>query len=425
MRYIYTLLCCLVAAGVALAQDAPAPPPTYQYKPLKLSLDDSGQRYIRFIVWHQQWFNTNNLAAENPTTSFSTSVRRSRFLAYAQMSDRLLILTHFGLNGLNTGNLTSLGNNGDAPQLFLHDAWVEYKVSEGEELFLGTGLHYWKGLTRISSASTLNFMTLDQPRPFTAWHSLGVSDQFARHLGMYAKGRLGKMDYRIALNEAGRNGISRNYSNLPIQADNPRDSLTYTGSSQQPDQGRWLAEGYVSFNLWDKESIKLPYRVGSYLGKKRVFNVGAGFFFHPGGVYNNTRDEHVAVAHFSADAFLDMPLAGDDCLNAYAAITRFNYGENFVSRWAGTGTHVLAQVGYKPKGSKFMPYASGQFANYEGMTDNVGALDVGVNYFIAGHNAKLSAELHQVYNDAREGGFNADGTPGDVSQVRVQAHFFF
>lgn len=423
MRYFYLLLLLAFSAGATYGQDAPVKP-IFEYKPLKLSLDDTGERYVRFIIWHQQWATTNNLAAQGSASAISTSVRRSRFLAYAQMSDRLLILTHFGLNNLSAGNLTSLGNNGDAPQLFLHDAWTEYKVSNDEKLYLGTGLHYWKGLTRLASASTLNFMTLDQPRPFASWHSLGVSDQFARHLGIYAKGRSGKVDYRIALNEAGQNGISRNFANLPTTSENARDSLTYTGSNQTT-QGSWLAEGYVEFSLADQESIKLPYRVGSYLGKKRVINVGAGFFYHPNGVYNNTTQEGVNVAHFAADFFLDMPLRGDDCLNAYAAVTRFNYGENFVSRWAGTGTHLLAQVGYKPKGSKFMPYASGQFADYEGLTNDVGALDLGLNYFINGHNAKLSAELHQVFNDAREAGFNPDGSPGDVSQVRLQAHFFF
>ncbi|MCB9041452.1 MAG: hypothetical protein H6557_32940 [Lewinellaceae bacterium] len=50
-----------------------------------------------------------------PTTQFTTSIRRSRFLAFAQVSPRFLILTHFGLNNLTPDNLTSLGNNGGFP----------------------------------------------------------------------------------------------------------------------------------------------------------------------------------------------------------------------------------------------------------------------------------------------------------------------
>jgi hypothetical protein len=86
--------------------------------------------------------------------------------------------------------MTSLGSNGDAPQLFLHDALGEFKLNDA--LYIGGGLHYWKGMTRLGNQSTLNMMTLDQARPFVQWHSLGNTDQFARHLGVYAKGTIGE-----------------------------------------------------------------------------------------------------------------------------------------------------------------------------------------------------------------------------------------
>ena len=156
------------------------------YSPITMRLNADGDQYIRFIMWHQFWLTTNNLAIDDTKLQLQPSLRRSRFLAYAQVSPRFLILTHFGLNSLTPDNLTNLGSDGNAPQLFLHDAWVEFKLLDA--LYLGGGLHYWKGLTRLSNQSTLNFMTLDQTRPFVHWHSLGVTDQFARHLGVYAKG---------------------------------------------------------------------------------------------------------------------------------------------------------------------------------------------------------------------------------------------
>jgi hypothetical protein len=42
---------------------------------------------------------------------------------------------------------------------------------------------------RLNNQSTLNLMTLDNQRQ--AWATLGLSDQFARHIGVYAKGALG------------------------------------------------------------------------------------------------------------------------------------------------------------------------------------------------------------------------------------------
>jgi hypothetical protein len=53
-------------------------------------------------------------------------------------------------------------------QLFFHDAWNEYAVIlPGEagkfSLSLGAGLHYYMGLSRMTMASTLNFLTVDSP----------------------------------------------------------------------------------------------------------------------------------------------------------------------------------------------------------------------------------------------------------------------
>lgn len=107
----------------------------HSYKPLTLKLSEDGSKYLRLIMWHQVWVQSNNLSIENTKTNVSTSLRRSRVLAFAQISPRFLILTHWGLNSLNTGNMTSLGNNGDSPQLFLHGAWTEFKLSKGNQTY--------------------------------------------------------------------------------------------------------------------------------------------------------------------------------------------------------------------------------------------------------------------------------------------------
>ena len=213
-RILFTaLLLCLLGffSNKLTAQEAPQV--DHSYKPLSLKLNEDGSKYVRFIIWHQQWLTTSNLTkpdgGDAAKLQLSSSIRRSRMLAFAQVSPRFLILTHFGLNGLDANNLTSLGNNGNAPQLFLHDAWVEFMVNKN--LYIGSGLHYWKGMTRLANQSTLNFMTMDQSRPFVHWHSLGVTDQFARHMGIYAKGNIDKfleIDIEIGGFEFG-SGVTR------------------------------------------------------------------------------------------------------------------------------------------------------------------------------------------------------------------------
>lgn len=421
MKYMYktiVLLLCLFFFSATQAQVAEKEV-DHSYKPLTLKLDEDGSKYVRFIMWHQLWMTTNNLETEDAKLTFDPSIRRSRFLAFAQISPRFLFLTHFGLNSLGRGNLSTLGNTSDAAQFFLHDAWGEIKVTD--ELYIGSGLHYWKGLTRLANQSTLNFMTLDQARPFTHWHSLGITDQFARHLGIYAKGAIGKFDYRIAMNGPGNSalGDGRDYGTKG-------STLSYTGSTTADAEGNStgnkLYEGYFRYNFWDKESTKLPYQVGTYMGKKKVFGIGAGFFAHPNGMVD-TLGSHSNVSHVAVDAFLDMPIGTKgQALNAYASFINFDYGDDYVSRWAGTGTNLYAHLGYYLGKSKLMPYVAVQQGNYDGYDDPIGSMDIGVNYFLNGHHCKITAEYHRINGDVREG---AIATQEDaLSQFRVQFHVF-
>ena len=405
------------------AQVAPTAEEDHSYKPLTLKLNESGSKYVRFIVWHQQWAQTSNLAVEDSKLQVTSFARRGRILAYAQGSSCFLILSHIGLNNLTPTNLDGLGNGGNGPQFFLHDAWTEFKVIN-KKFYLGTGLHYWKGLTRLASQSTLNFMTMDNPRPFTHWHSLGVTDQFARHLGVYAKGEIGKFDYRIAvnnpLNPANALGAGKDFGT-------EASGLTYNGSSKldkdNKPTGNTIIEGYFRYNFKDAESTVLPFNVGSYLGSKKVFAVGAGFFAHPNGMYRESDKTHENVSHLAVDAFYDAPIKGGDCLNAYLSFTNFNYGDKYLSRWGGTGNVFYGQVGYKLKNTSFMPYVAYQSADFEGYKDPVTGLDIGVNYFINGHNAKVTLEYHQVTGDYRDvpAAVQADGK---MQQVRLQTHIF-
>lgn len=403
LRITLMMIVCLLVGNTLSAQEKEV---DHSYKPLTLKLNEDGSKYIRFIMWHQIWAETNNLS-NGSDFSVTPSIRRSRFLAYAQVSPKFLILTHWGLNGLTPNNMTSLGNNGDAPQLFLHDAWGEFKLNDA--LYIGGGLHYWKGMTRLSNQSTLNFMTLDQARPFAHWHSLGNTDQFARHLGIYAKGTIAeKLQYRVAVN----------------QRMNPANSLrgatSYNGDTTVSinGAGNAVVEGYVEYQFWDKESDKLPYKVGTYMGSKKILNIGAGFFTQPNGAHNNVTGADQSVAHFAGDIFLDMPVGeSGNAINAYASFMRFNYGDNFVGRWAGTGTNLYAHAGYYIKAAKLMPYVAFQNGNYDGYPNPVQSLDIGANYYINGHNAKLTLEYHSITNDLNNG-------TDDISQIRLQMHVF-
>jgi hypothetical protein len=388
------------------------------FKPIKIELNDDGSTYIRLIFWNQLWVNTNNLDGDD-NLSLTTSVRRSRLLAFAEINSRVMIVTHFGLNSLSPENMTALGNDGNGPQVFLHGGWGQVKLLD--ELYLGAGLHYWKGLTRLNTASTLNFMTLDQPRPFTHWNSLGITDQFARTMGIYAKGQIENFDYRLSVNNPHKSplGDGADYGTAG-------SGLVYAGNLFADEDGNstgnMIYEGYFRYNFFDKESTTLPYNVGTYLGKKKVLAIGAGFFLHPDGMYEPSTAEHSGVTHFAGDIYADMPIDDIRSFNAYASFTKFDYGENYVSRWGGTGTSIYVQAGFHCGALNLMPYVAFQHNDFEGFEDPVQSLDAGINYFIFGHNAKATLEYHMIMGDIRE---SAIITQEDaLSQIRLQLHLF-
>ena len=486
-----TALSCLSAAAFSqgtppakpatpAATPAPAAAPTpvdHSYKPLTLKLNESGSKYIRFITWHQMWatatqnnpgtldVNGNDISGEW-TTDFA--IRRSRFIAMAQISPRFLIVSHWGINNqsfINGGagagsNVTSAGasNAGKRAQLYVHDAWTEFAI-QPVKLHVGMGLHYWNGVSRLTSNSTLNFMTMDAP--IFNWQNIETTDQFARQFGIYAKGQVDKIDYRFSVNKPFVNGISAAAKGaaLPAQAKGSEISVNILNE-------KTAVQGYVNYMAWDKESNVLPYFVGSYLGAKKVLNFGAGFYTHGDatgyrtsgvtGADSITRNRQTIIG---ADIFLDMPTAKGkgDCINFLLTYYNANFGQNYLRNvgilnehaavtapaagstaesWSGggnlqptigTGSTIYAQLGYAfPKnktGHQWMPYATFTYKKFERLADASTQGAVGVNWFISGHNAKITAELatRPIYKADAAGLIK---TNGSASQFTIQTHIF-
>lgn len=429
---------------------------------LKVKLNESGSKYIRFITWHQMWATTNLSNSADPDFSPSTEflLRRSRFLAFAQINKRFLILTHFGLNNLNPalmGTASPSGNNGGNGQFFMHDAWVEYTVFD-KLLYIGGGLHYWNGISRLSNQSTLNFMTLDAPGH--NWANIGITDQFARHLGFYAKGKLGRLEYRVAVNQAIQNnsaGLAGRVAGLStIQEQiNGDDTVLVAGNlpnravyeNLQDQGGGYVFNGYFNWQFLDKESNVLPYYVGTYLGAKRVLNLGAGFFYHQEGAsyFENFTDTAATVVDpvtFSADIFYDAPLGGSGmALAAYASFTNHDWGPNFAGApfdddgnqvyggalgGAGTGNIIYGQVGLalpeiSEKAGRFQPYVHFTHRDLDATREfdaQSNQLGVGLNWYEAGHNSKITLEYQRNQAAAET------GDPTVESLLRLQMVIF-
>lgn len=408
MKKYLILLLLLYPIASAFGQTEEKPKVDHSYKPLTVKLSDDGKKFVRFIMWHQLW-----LTSVTDQTGPAFSIRRSRILALAKISPRFLFLTHIGLNSLGANHITANPNSQTANNrslMFLHDAWGEFMVLP--ELYIGAGLHYWNGVSRLSNQSTLNMLTLDAPGSgrsdarINNWFSLGSSDQFARHLGIYAKGSIGKFSYRMAAN-ASRNNVSAG-------------GYQVSGTAGQ---GYWNYAGYFKYDFFDKESTTLPYLVGTYMGKKKVLSVGGGFFFHPDAISKSNSDATVAtVNHFGVDVFYDAPV-GKGAVNALATFINYNYGGNETfsdGLGIGTGSWLYFQLAYLLPSDRtdhrIMPYTYFSTQDFKYTPERSQEIAFGINWFINGHFAKVTGE----YSFGYKGTTDAETT----SAFRLQMHIF-
>ena len=354
----------------------------------KIKFNDDGSKYLRILSWGQFQATYNDNVPDN-TSNVSFNVRRARVLMFSQITKKFLLLTHFGLNSLNSSTLDPVGK-GDGAQLFMHDVWGQWSLTD--EHAVGAGLHYWNGISRLNNQSTLNLLTLDNNRQ--SWSTIGLSDQFARHVGVYFKGKFGKFKYQVAVNDAITNGLDTR---------TPEDggAAVYGGKRILGSKDAGFAyAGYFEYNILDAESNFLPYKVGTYLGTKKIFNIGAGFFTHPSGSVRATQSgdlqgENVSI--LAVDAFYDAPISDNgSAITAYATFQSNNYGEDYIYSAYGTGSMFYAHVGYVIPGdvkkARLQPYLSYGSSSYDAVSDNRNVFGTGANLYLSGHNSKLTLE---------------------------------
>ena len=418
---------------------------------IRIKLNDDGSRYIRFLTWHQIWFrylqnNPNSYIHEAAApTSFDIGIRRSRFLLHTQIDKDFMVLMHLGINNQTetTGGIGAPGTpvdptaNAKKPQVFMHDIYGELRVAGGntptdDGLYWGFGMHYWNGLSRMTMSSTLNYMANDSP--ILCWPTIEATDQFVRMIGTYIKGKALGFDYTFSFDMPFRFGVNNVFTNLT------RDTLR-AASNYAPNQLTGVLKGYAAYEFWDKENRTLPFTVGTYAGTKKVLNVGVGFQFQPNGMwtnkYNNqTRRYDTSNTDYrvlSADFFMDLPLqAGKDpdALTIYAAYYNYSMGPNYIRNigimnpvtsvrptaespnafngggnaypLVGTGHGAYTEIGYIFPGrvkllndgifsnTRIQPYLAATYGNFEALNQPYILPEVGFNWLLEGHNARLN-----------------------------------
>ena len=431
MKKMYLILILLFLSVNAFSQGS-----TDYGSGLKINLKEDGSKYLRFIAWNQIWMRSSEMNpgtminGDEATTSNDIGSRRLRLLMYAQITPRYMIMTHIGINNqtfTNGGASGAVGTGGygqgKKPGIFFHDAWNEYavvlpKTDKKFSLTFGGGLHYYMGLSRMTMGSTLNFLTIDAP--IFNWPLIENSDQFARQAGLFAKGKYGKLEYRMSYNKP----FATNLVPTDVASSDLMVAVDNSGAT------KWSKAGYFEYQFLDNESNVLPFKVGSYLGTKKVFNLGAGFYTAPEGTRTSVAGivEKHDITLLSADAFMDLPIGKPEnkmALTAYSVFYNYDFGPNYLRNigimnvgvanpnfagaralagvgnlqpTVGSGTIWYTQAGVllptsqeKPK-VRIQPFGAYTYKNFDALKQASNQFDVGANFFIDGHHAKITTQ---------------------------------
>lgn len=412
MKKILVVLA-LIQMGFSLIAQSP--------NELRVNLSSDGSEYFKFNLTSQVWLRaaSNNpgstlFGQDNPNT-YDIGLRRVRLQAFGIIKPKTFLYTQFGIN-----NFSAMGAR--KPGLFFHDVAVEYQFNRS--LHLGAGLSGWGGFARFSSPSVLSILGADAP--LFQQSTNDASDQFLRKLGLYAKGKINKLDYRIMLS-----------SPMSVQNSSAVKTIgVYSDFSYKPPKPQ--ASAYVMWQFLDEEGNLTPYTTGTYLGKKKVFNLGAGFQYQKDamwhwkdGISKDTISED--LRNLALDLFIDMPIGKKGAAwNLYAMFANMNYGKNYIRSNApmntsdgtiagsnngsgpgtafpmyGTGNVIYVQTGYllpepiQLNKGRFMPFAQLMSATYERLSGSMNVWDIGLNYFLQGHQHKLSIDYQNrpVFNN--------------------------
>ncbi|SDF27568.1 hypothetical protein [Epilithonimonas hungarica] len=406
--------------------------------PLTHYLNDEHTRYLSFSGYAEIWarytqLNPGSLVNNEAESQMSDlSLRRVRVKMTYKPTEKLMFVLQ--------GGTTNVNLNAKSSNYFdLLDAYAEYSFSD--KVALGAGRSTWRGLSRFTTGP-LNTLLYDLPAYATS--NAGTTDYTVRELSAYIKGQLGKFDYRMVLADP--------YT--MATADPKLNVATFSKSAPRKD-----FSGYFRYAFLDKENISTPFNSGTYVGKKNVLSLGAGFdyihdaMWHLDSSKNTVNDDMRSLA---VDLFYDAPLNKDKgtSVSAYAMAMHNDYGPNYV-RYVGTNnpatgvdatqaslngagnampvigtgnTYYMQLGGTLPyfnkdkKDLQLQPAVGVQLSNLEALKDNAVIYDAGISLLMNGMSSRLTfnAQNRPVYtNDAANGAVASDRKWQFVLKYRI------
>lgn len=370
-----------------------------QKRNLKYTLP-GGESYIQANVRGQFWGRYANynpgasIAGENVQNYTDFSLRRFRIGVQSKLGKHFYIFTQIGGNNINQNTLNDF-------KVQLLDLYGEYTFSPS--FSLGVGKSSWGTSNRISSFSNGNMLNTDAL--IFSLFTLNKQDHYGRNLGIYAKGQLGKVDYRLAI------------SSPPLAKTKLSHKVDFS-----PFAPRKRYSGYLKYEFWENESNTNAFSgsAGTYLGEKNIFNIGIGGSYQSKMMARQREEEteYYDFKNFSADIFIEKKLSDDGAaVTAYLGYFYTDYGPDYLRNVGtnniadaigtslngkgldlptmGTGNTLFLSAGYLlpkflGKEYRIQPNVALRYADYVALKNPIAIYDAGVNIYLNGQASKIT-----------------------------------
>ncbi len=403
-------------------------------KPLIIKFNKEGSSFIQFRMINQDLVQyitqsnpgTTNSNSQPQSSSFDIALRRLRIVASSDIKQKFYFFLQVGVNsqGYRSGGVLTNSNYGGPnlvsniakrPPVYIHDAIGEFALWKNK-IIIGAGLHQWNGVSRLAHQGVSGILAADFPNFF--FPNFEATDQNGRQLGIYLRGQVGKVFYNFFLNKPFVSGILKDSVNSPNAVNIINDNVA-TGA-------------YVAYNFMETETFYGGSMPATYLGAKRVLNVGIGYYNQAGATASkasvNTPIQTYTENCLGLDLFWDSPFYWGKkvmALSLYSAYLNYYFGKNYLrniatldpfpnvqsfaqnnqTSWSGggnlqptigTGSIWYTQFGLLlPKfrnGMAVMPFAAYTLKQFELIGTASSQIDVGMSYFIYGQSARITVQ---------------------------------
>jgi hypothetical protein len=331
----------------------------------------AAQNKLDIGFWSQAWYqHVENGKNNNPLNDFM--VRRAYLSVKGQPTDYLGFFAHIAVDRLGQDGLDN-PSLGLGSGLAFRDLWITLSLNESFKIQAG---RMYVPLTRnYGTTSTKSLLTTD-----LSFMQGGIrggifyTSKVGRDDGVTLWGNPfgGRLQYRMMVSE-GMEDIS-----------NPKDMLRFVGR--------------LAVNLLEPE--KEWFNQGTYLGKKKVLSFGVGIDKQNNLTLNNLPGQDNTA--WTIDGFFDHPVAKDAVTveSAYIHIRNSTQTNTFAQLSPGDNAGLFyLQAGYyfgTPIGKgNLQPYFRYENVSVE-QKNETSFLSGGINYYLKGHNAKLSLDYTAI-----------------------------